>query len=88
MKKNNFISPGYIKYPSISLSGLHLSFFDEGLVTRYHLLAPVLTLYFDASGSFISQLPWIRNKDDKLKKFLRCDLKTNHFWKRVSFSFN
>ena len=42
---------------------LHLSPFDEGLVRLYHLLAPVLTLYFDASGSFISPLPWIRNKD-------------------------
>ena len=40
---------GYIQYPSISHSGLHLSLFDEGLVRLYHLLAPVLTLYFDAS---------------------------------------
>ena len=54
---------GYIQYPSISHSGLHLSLSDEGLVRLYHLLAPVLTLYFDASGSFISPLPWIRNKD-------------------------
>ena len=40
-----------------------MSLFDEGLVRLYYLLARVLTLYFDASGSFISPLPWIRNKD-------------------------
>ena len=56
-------SSGYIQYPSISLSGFHSSLFDEGLVRLYHLLAPVLTLYLDASDSFISPLPWIRNKD-------------------------
>ena len=44
---------GYIQYPSISHSGLHLPLSEEGLVRLYHLLAPVLTLYFDASGSFI-----------------------------------
>ena len=59
---------GCIQYPSISHSGLHLSFFDEGLVRLYHLRAPVLTLYFDASGLFVSSLPWIRNKDGKPKK--------------------
>ena len=53
---------GYIQYPSISHSGLHLPLSEEGLVRLYHLLAPVLTLYFDASGSFISPLPWIRIK--------------------------
>ena len=57
-----------IQYPSISHSGLHLSFFDEGLVRLYHLRAPVLTLYFDASGLFVSSLPWIRNKDGKPKR--------------------
>ena len=61
---------GYIQYPSISNGGLHLSLFDEGLVRLYHLLAPVLTLYFDASGSFISPFPWIRNKDGKPKRIL------------------
>ena len=35
---------GYIQYPAISHSGIHLSLFDEGLVWLYHLLAPVLTL--------------------------------------------
>ena len=53
-KQFNAISSfGYIQYPFISHSGFHLSLFDEGLVRTYHLLAPVLTLYFDASGSFI-----------------------------------
>ena len=60
---------GYIQYPSISNGGLHLSLFDEGLVRLYHLLAPVLTLYY-ASGSFISPFPWIRNKDGKPKRIL------------------
>ena len=35
---------GDVQYPSISLSGLHLSLFDEGLVILYRLLAPVLML--------------------------------------------
>ena len=57
---------------------LHLSPFDEGLVRLYHLLAPVLTLYFDASGSFISPLPWIRNKDGKPKRILIYALTTHY----------
>ena len=44
----------------------------------FHLLAPVLTLYFDASGSFISPLPWIRNKDGKPKRILIYALTTHH----------
>ena len=68
---------GYIQYPSISHSGIHLSLFDEGLVRLYHLLAPVLILYFDASGSFISPLPWIRSKDDKPKRILIYALTTH-----------
>ena len=68
---------GYIQYPSISHSGIHLSRFDEGLVRLYHLLAPVLILYFDASGSFISPLPWIRSKDDKPKRILIYALTTH-----------
>ena len=62
---NTTISFGYIQYPSISHRGLHLSLFDEGLVRLYHLLAQVLTLYLDASGSFISPLPWIRNNENQ-----------------------
>ena len=69
---------GYIQYPSISHSGLHLSLFDVGLVRLYHLLAPVSTLYFEASGSFISPLPWIRNKDGKPKMILIYALTTHH----------
>ena len=67
---------GYIQYPSISNGGLRLSLFDEGLVRLYHLLAPVLTLYFDASSSFISPLPWIRNKDGKTMRIYA--LTTHH----------
>ena len=54
-----------------------MSLFDEGLVRLYHLLAPVLTLYFDATGSFISPLPWIRNKDGKPKRILIYALTTH-----------
>ena len=55
-----------------------MSLFDEGLVRLYHLLAPALTLYFDASDSFISPLSWIRNKDGKPKRILIYALTTHH----------
>ena len=57
---------GYIQYPSISLNGLQISLFDEDLVRLYHMIAPTETLYFDASGSFISPIPSIENKDGTL----------------------
>ena len=78
-KQFNIISSfRYIQYPSISLSGLHLSLFDEGLVRLCHLLAPVLTLFFDASSSFISPPPWIRDKDGKPERILIYALTTYH----------
>ena len=77
-KEKQFNATRSFGYPSISHSGLHLSLFDEGLVRLYHLLAPVFTLYFDATGSFISPLPWIRNKDGKPKRILIYTLATDH----------
>ena len=61
---------GYIQYPSISLNGLQISLFDEGLVKLYQITAPIETLYFDASGSFISCIPSIKNKNRNPKGIL------------------
>lgn len=64
---NKQVSYGYIQYPSISISGLQLLLFDEGLVRLFHLIAETETFYFDASGSFLSAIPAIKNKDGKAK---------------------
>ena len=67
---NKQASYGYIQYPSISISGLQLSLFDEGLVRLFHLIAETETFYFDASGSFVSAIPAIKTKDGKVKRIL------------------
>ena len=86
-KQFNIISSfGYIQYPSISLSGIQLSLFDEGLIRLYHLLATVLILYFDASGSLILPLTRVRNKEGKENFDLPFD-NASPFWKCASFSF-
>ena len=47
------------QYPSLSISGLELSLFGEGLVRLFYLIAVRETFYFDASGSFVSAVPAI-----------------------------
>ena len=64
---NKQVSYGYIQYPPISISGLQLLLFDEGLVRLFHLIAETETFYFDASRSFLSAIPAIKNKDGKAK---------------------
>ena len=67
---NKHASYGYIQYPSISISGLQLLLFDEGLVRLFHLIAETETFYFDPSGSFVSAIPAIKDKDGKAKRIL------------------
>ena len=47
----------------MSLNGLQISLFDEALVKLYQITTPIETLYFDSSGSFMSCIPSIKNKD-------------------------
>uniref|UniRef100_A0A7M5UQC9 ubiquitinyl hydrolase 1 n=1 Tax=Clytia hemisphaerica TaxID=252671 RepID=A0A7M5UQC9_9CNID len=61
---------GYIHYPSLSDSGISLTMTDEGLVRYYHKVAPLDVLFFDASGSFVSGVPWLKNKKNKKKRIL------------------
>ena len=76
---NKQASYGYIQYPSTSISGLQLLFFEEGLVRLFHLIAETKTFYFDASGSFVSAIPAIKNKDRKAKRiFLYALMVKNH----------
>ena len=72
------ISFGLIQYPSVALNGLQISFFDERLVRLYHIIAPTETLYFDASGSFISPIPSIKNKDGNPRRILIYALTIQH----------
>ena len=64
---NKEVSYGYIQYPSISISGMQLLLFDEGLVRLFHLIAETETFCFDANGSFALAIPAIKNKDGKAK---------------------
>ena len=56
---NKQVSYGYTQYPSLSINGLELSLFGEGLVRLFYLIAVRETFYFDASGSFVSAVPAI-----------------------------
>ena len=74
-KKRSF---SYIQYQLISLNGLQISLFDEGLVRLYHMIAPIETLYFDTSGSFVFPIPSIKNKDGIPKQILIYTLTFKH----------
>ena len=81
MKKNNLTPTVLLGTYNIHLYrivGFICHFLMKGQSDSYHLLAPILTLYFDASGSFILPLPWIRNKDCKPKRILIYALITHH----------
>ena len=48
------------------------------MVRLYHIIAPTETLYFDASGSFISPIPSVKNKDGNPRRILIYALKIQH----------
>ena len=68
----------YIQNLSISINGLQISLFDEDLVGLYHMIAPIETLYFDRSGSFVFSTPSIKNKDGIPKQILIYALTIKH----------
>ena len=74
---------GYIQQPSISLNGLQVTLVDEPLVRFYHKIAPYETFYFDASGSFITDLPLLKNDSGKPKRILLYALTMRHHQKKV-----
>ena len=53
---------GYIHYPSISHFGISVTLTDEGLVKFSHFVSQYDALFFNASGSYVSSLPWLKNK--------------------------
>ena len=59
---------GYTHYPSISHSGISVTLTDEGLLNFYHFVSQYGALLFDASGSFVSPLPWLENKKVEKKR--------------------
>ena len=61
---------GYIHYPSISHFGISVTLTDEGLVKFYHFVSQYDALFFNASGSYVSSLPWLRNKKGEKKAIL------------------
>ena len=61
---------GYIHYPSLSASGLSLTLTDESLIRFYHKVGPIDVLFFDASGSFVSPVPWLENEKNQKKRIL------------------
>ena len=61
---------GYIPYPSISHFGISVTRTDEGLVKFYHFVSQHDALFFNASGSYISSLPCLRNKKGEKKTIL------------------
>ena len=74
-KKNQFSNKtrtlyGHIHYPSISHSEISLSDTDEGLAKFYHFVSQYDALFFNATGSFVSPLPWLRNDKDEKKRIL------------------
>ena len=59
---------GYTHYPSISHSGISVILTDDGLLKFYHFVSQCGALLFDASGSFVSPLPWLGNKKVEKKR--------------------
>ena len=57
-------------FPSISHSEISVALTDEGLVKFYHFASRYDALFFDATGSFVSPLPWLRNEKDEKKRIL------------------
>ena len=60
----------YIHYPSISHSGISVTLIDEGSVKLYDFISQYDALFFDASASFVSPLPWLRNEKGEKKIIL------------------
>ena len=48
---------------------------DEGLVKYYHFVSQYDALFFDASGSFVSPLPWLKYEKGEKKRILLYALK-------------
>ena len=61
---------GYIYYPFIPHSRISITLTDESLVKFYHFVSQNDPLFFDASGSFVSPLPWLRNEKGETKGIL------------------
>ena len=68
----------YIQHPSVSLNGLPISLFHEGLVRLCHMVAPIETLQFDGSAYFITSISLIKNKDENPKRILKNTLTIKH----------
>ena len=57
-------------YPSISPSRISVFITDKSLVNFYPFVLQYNALFFEASGLFVSSLPWLRNKKVAKKKIL------------------
>ena len=76
--KNQFINNenrvsikyGCIHYPSISHYRISVFITDKRLVNFYPFVSQYSALFFEASGLFVSSLPWLRNKKGAKKKIL------------------
>ena len=59
--------PGFVHYPYFSCSGIHIFLTDEALVRLYHVVCPHAPLSFDATGSLVRPIPWLRNHKNNPK---------------------
>ena len=41
---------------------------DEAIIRPYHLIARYSPLFFDATGTVTRAIPWLKNKNDNLKR--------------------
>ena len=49
---------------------IHVTLTDEDLGKFYHFVSQYDALFFDATGSFVSPLPWLRNEKDEKRIIL------------------
>ena len=61
---------GYINFQSISHSKISVTLTDKGLLKFYYFVSQYDALFFDATGSFVSPLSWLRNEKDEMKRIL------------------
>ena len=61
---------GYIYYPFIPHSRISITLTDESLAKFHHFVSQNDPLFFDASDSFVSPLPWLRNEKGEKKGIL------------------
>ena len=59
--------PSFVRYPSVSSSSIQIFLTDEVLVRLYHVVCPHAPLYFDATGSLVRSIPWLRNHKNNHK---------------------